>query len=280
MANGHVEIHDPIKGQNGITCSTESKKSTSSLERPEDMPEFRILMAYAQRRRPQTASQENPSTPNGNNPSMQTDEITLEKKKKKKKSIWKRFPKVLTCLKPQTKEEIPSPDDAEEDTGIETFRCVQEEDFEDVAVRLAEISAEIPFIPPEIETDSNDDEVEKVIGLLLRDAGDRLYERELKDTNMTDLLGNYSFFEKVILSLLLRMGLSTNTESLGPKVSPKTQIAVTCEATTRLSVLDTLPMNRLLGHGARFLKTHFSSWAEEQGGYEKAFDSQEDDEVH
>lgn len=297
MTNGHIEIHDPFTGQNGISSSTDSTKlSVSNSENTEDMIEFRILMAYTTRRRPKEATesrQDNPSTPNGSNvsetPSIQT-EIT-EKRKKKRKKIWKRLPKVLTCLKPQTKEEIPPPSDGdgeEEDACSATFRCagVSEEDhLEDVAARLTEISDDIPFVP-EIETDAPDDDVddvddvERVIGLLLRDAGDRLYERELKGTNITDLLGNYSFFEKVIIALLAKMGLSSNTETLGPKVSTKTQIAVTCEATSRLSVLSTLPMNRLLGHGAIFLKTYFSSWAEQHGGYENAFESEDEEEVH
>lgn len=55
--------------------------------------------------------------------------------------------------------------------------------------------------------------------------------QELKDTSIAcELLGNYSFFELVIKRLLDKMGLSTsNPEALGPKVSTKTQIAVTCE---------------------------------------------------
>lgn len=289
MANGLVEIHDPFNGQNGISSSADSTmKSVSNSENTEDMVEFRILMAYAMRRRPKEVTesrQNNPSTPNGNNvsgtTSIQTEQIS--EKRKKKKRIWKRLPKVLTCLKPQTKEGIPPSADGEQDAGNATFRSAwvrSEDDLEDIAARLTEISDEIPFVPPEIETDAPDDDVERVIGLLLRDAGDRLYERELKAVNLTDLLGNYSFFERVILALLARMGLSSNTETLGPKVSPKTQIAVTCEATSRLSVVDTLPMNRLLGHGARFLNIHFSSWAEQYGGYENAFESEEDEEVH
>ncbi|KAK7891834.1 hypothetical protein WMY93_023797 [Mugilogobius chulae] len=296
MANGHVEIHDPFQGQHGVTDSTESKEYTSSSESAEDMVEFRILMAYAQRRRPKDSSQsfeqDNSNTPNSKNGSgslsIQSENITVQKKKKKKKKAWKRFSKVFICLKPQTKDEIPSPDpilcDDEEEPEIPAFTCseVQEDDLGNVAAQLAEISAEIPFVHPDIESDSgseDDVEVEKVIGLLLRDAGDRLNESNPIDINIVNLLGNYNFFEIVINTLLKRMGLNTTDESPGPKVSPKTQIAVTCEATTRLSVLDTMPVNRLLSHGARFLKSHFSSWAEQQGGYENAFNS-EDEEVH
>ncbi|XP_072309874.1 apoptosis facilitator Bcl-2-like protein 14 isoform X2 [Eucyclogobius newberryi] len=281
MANGHIEIHDPFNAQHG------TKNGTSNSESTEDMVELRILMAYAQRRRPkQTTSEQDDAstgTPKDNDargsPSTQTEGITVEKKKKKK--IWRHFPKVLMCLKPQSKDEISTPCYGDERTDRSGWK--EEEDLENVASRLAEIFPEVLFVPPELESDAPEDEVEKVIGLLLRDAGDRLYERELKDTNISDLLRDYNFFERVILSLFSRMGLMdyrrTNADSLGPKESLKTQIAVACEATTRLSVLDTLPMNRLMVNGARFLNVHFSSWAEQQGGYEKAFDSDED-EVH
>lgn len=292
MDNEHIEIHDPFKGQNGITHRTDStKKSVCYSENTENMIEFRILMAYATRRRPKEATEtghDNPSAPNNNNANANGTPSVQTEKKKKKKKVWKMLPKVLTCLKPQTKEETSFPghgdDDGQEDADNATMRrsagVLKHDNLEDVAARLAEISDEIPFVPPELETDSPDDDVEKVIGLLLRDAGDRINEEQLKGTNVADLLGNYSFFERVIIALLGRMGLRSNTETLGPKVSTKAQIAVTCEATSRLSVLDTLPMNRLLGHGARFLNTHFSSWAEQHGGYENAFESEEDEEVH
>lgn len=294
MDNEHIEIHDPFKGQNGISHRTDStKKSVFNSENIEDMIEFRILMAYATRRRPKEATEtghDNPSAPNDNTangtPSIQTEKIP--EKRKKKKKVWKRLPKVLTCLKPQTKEESSLPCHGDDDDGGKgadnatgrSAGALKRDYLEDVAARLAEISDEIPFVPPEIETDAPDDDVEKVIGLLLREDGDRLYERELKGTNVADLLGNYSFFERVIIALLTRMGLRSNTETLGPRVSNKAQIAVICEATSRLSVLDTLPMNRLLGNGARFLKMNFSSWAEQHGGYENALQSEEDEEVH
>lgn len=292
MTNQHIEIHDPFNGLNGSTDST--RKSVSDSEDTKDMVEFRILMAYATRRRPKETNgpeQDSPTTPNGNavNGPPSTEQQPIKEEKKRKRKIWKRLAKGLNCLKPQTKEELPVPrDDYEENNersatfGIGGAQI--EDHLEDVAARLAEISCEIPFVPPEIETDTPDeetsDDVERVIGLLLREAGDRLNESELKGTNLADLLlGNYSFFDEVIMTLLTRMGLGSNTDTIGPTVSPKTQIAVTCEATSRLSVLDTLPVNRLMGHGARFLKTHFSSWVEEHGGYENAFDSDEE-EVH
>eukprot|EP00064_Thunnus_orientalis_P015622 superscaffoldBa00002932_g15677 len=113
------------------------------------------------------------------------------------------------------------------------------------------------------------DEVEKVIGLLLRESGDRLNERELKNASIAaELFRDYRFFDTLITTLLRRMGLWTpDPDAPGPQMSPKTQIAVTCEVTSRLSAVDTLPMNRLLGFGATYLQNHYSSWAEQQGGY-------------
>lgn len=44
-------------------------------------------------------------------------------------------------------------------------------------------------------------------------------------------------------------------------------VSVPRQATSRLSAMDTLPMNQLLGFGARYLHEHHLSWVTEQGGY-------------
>lgn len=53
----------------------------------------------------------------------------------------------------------------------------------------------------------------------------------MEDANIAaELFRNYSFFEKVMRSLLRNMGLmSSDPDHLGPQASPKTQIAVTLE---------------------------------------------------
>lgn len=103
------------------------------------------------------------------------------------------------------------------------------------------------------------DDVEKVVALLLREAGDKLDEEvrtfpivsiklqqknicvtsrcyfplflQTKDLNLAaELFRNYSFFEKVMKTLLRRMGLvNSDPDRPGPQASPKAQIAVTCE---------------------------------------------------
>lgn len=107
------------------------------------------------------------------------------------------------------------------------------------------------------------DDVEKVVALLLREAGDKLDQEvrifpilpikfwwnslihhlwllflfflQIKDVNIAaEVFRNYSFFEKVMETLLRKMGLMSEPDHLGPQASPKTQIAVTCEVRSGL----------------------------------------------
>lgn len=43
------------------------------------------------------------------------------------------------------------------------------------------------------------------------------------------------------------------------------------QVTSRLSAVDSLPMSRGLGFGAKYLQDHFSSWAKQQGGYVRTY---------
>ncbi|XP_026182700.1 apoptosis facilitator Bcl-2-like protein 14 [Mastacembelus armatus] len=264
--------------------------------------EFKILMAYAQRRRTaqpdESPTPDSPAAPNGctdtntRTPSQvpakpEREETNKGKAKKNKTKQWKRLLHIFKCIKPETKEE----DLQEPPTSLDEVndRIADGKDdktkvdpqLEEVVSRLTELADDISFTPPDIESDApeDDENVERLIGLLLREAGDRLNEQELKDVCLSsEIFWNYNFFKRLIRALLTRMGLrSPNPDSPGPQASPKTQIAVACEATSRLSAMDTLPMNRLLGYGARYLNEEYSSWAQQQGGYEAAFEEDEDD---
>lgn len=59
---------------------------------------------------------------------------------------------------------------------------------------------------------------------------------QIRDANIAaEVFRNYSFFEKVMKTLLRRMGLMNNeADHLGAQASPKTQIAVTCEVSSGL----------------------------------------------
>ncbi|XP_059182376.1 apoptosis facilitator Bcl-2-like protein 14 [Centropristis striata] len=289
MANGHVEIHDPFSNHNGVKKSKNcDPKSTSDSDSMEDTEEYRLLMAYAQRRRPKKESPTQDSTvlvSGGSDANGSASPQTPEKKKKKKP--WKR---IFSCIKPKTidEDEVLSPfrskhSEVNDRCGgtNEVLPCPKGADeFEEAAGRLTKIADEIPFTPPEVETDSPEDEnVEKMIGLLLRETGDRANDEELENAALAkELFWDYSFFKRLMSTLLTRMGLRTpDPESPGPKACPETQIAVTCEVTSRLSAVNRLPTNLLLNHGARYLQDYYSSWVKEQGGYEKAFYSDDED---
>ncbi|XP_068572853.1 apoptosis facilitator Bcl-2-like protein 14 [Cebidichthys violaceus] len=306
MANGHVEIHDPFSNLDNTT----DPKATDS-DSMEDTAEFRLLMAYAKRRRPQKESPQKdflvsggPDTNESSSPQT-PDETQKEKKKKKKRRRMKLKgwrPNIFSCIKPQTgdkgDEEDKEPSQmngklrsVEDRSGpiceFHSGKLVEEdeeEEFKETAHTLTKIADEIPFVPPGIEPDSPEGEdenknVEKIIGLLLRDAGDRLHEKELKDADIaSELFRDYGFFKLLMSTLLTRMGLkSPHPDSPGPKASPKTQIAVACEVTSRLSEVNSLPRNRLLDHGARYLQHYYSSWVQQQGGYVEAFYSDDED---
>lgn len=101
MANGHVEIHDPFANSNELTSPTASM---------DDSVEFRLLMVYAQRRRPPAApeldspGQTDPPSP----PTTQNDKGVKEEKKKKKRRGARRVLRMFSCIKPSVKSDEPS----------------------------------------------------------------------------------------------------------------------------------------------------------------------------
>ncbi|KAK5849044.1 hypothetical protein PBY51_008719 [Eleginops maclovinus] len=295
MANGHMEIHDIFENHTGLNSTINcDAKATSDSDDMEDTMEFRILRAYAKRRRPKTPSstQQTPTlVTSGTDLKKHSPQTEMkDKKKRKKRNRLHIFPKLFSCISHRKSQgRLESPDMSPDLSVCRSFEPSPTifdnepmEVEEEVASKLKDIADEIPFTLPEIETDSpEDNNVEKMIGLLLRESGDRLNERELKDSGITpELFLDYNFYKTLITALLLRMGLrSPNPDSPGPKASPKTQIAVTCEVTTRLSALDTLPGNRLMGHGARYMQQFYANWAQQQGGYETAFYSEDEDDI-
>ncbi|KAK9525890.1 hypothetical protein VZT92_016561 [Zoarces viviparus] len=289
MANGHVKIHDPFSSLDGTT----DLKPASDSDSMEDTVELRLLMAYAKRRGPQRGSpqKESPSQDvllsGGLNANESSSPQKTEKKKRRRRRMKGWRLNIFSCIKPQREDEEPRQKEA--DCG---YRCgpvceevtveEEEDELKEAANKLTKIADEIQFLPPEIEPDSpegEDENVEKMIGLLLRDSGDRLNEKELKDAAIaTELFRDYAFFKLLMSTLLLRMGLkSPHPDSPGPKASPETQIAVACEVTSRLSQVNSLPRNRLLDHGARYLQHYYSPWVQQQGGYGEAFYSDNED---
>ncbi|XP_061770169.1 apoptosis facilitator Bcl-2-like protein 14 isoform X2 [Nerophis ophidion] len=281
MANGHIEIHDPFADGAG----GDGQEATSDEANLQNAEEFRLMMVYAQRRlgkKPSESSVEGSDPADATSPKSE-EEKTPGKKKKKKNRQWKRLSSILRCIKPETDR---THKEAERQpvtnycAGDHEDEEEEEDEMERVASRLTDIADDIPFVPPELEPDSpkEDAEVEKLIGLLLRKCGDHYNQQELREALRNTRLWNYTFYERLMQTVLIRMGLfNPDPEAPSPQTSPQTQIAVACEVTSRLSAADTLAMNRLMGYGATYLQHHFSSWAKQHGGYMGAFISKDDD---
>ncbi|XP_062339400.1 apoptosis facilitator Bcl-2-like protein 14 [Osmerus eperlanus] len=258
--------------------------AVASDEGMEDTVEFRVMMAYATRRRPREVA---PPAEGGTEPQQGvpsgTPESTASLKERKKKRKMRRFLKMFACGKGpiDPEEEEPRQQDMAamsrgHDGGGDEEKINgvgDREGLEDVANRLTKMADAISFTPGDLETDGEKDSVETLVGLLLREHGDKLNDEILKDKSLAkELLGSYSFFSKVISTFLRRVGHDPEPST----EEPKTQIALTCEVSSRLSALDTLPMNRVLGFGAKFLKDHYSPWVMQKGGYEEVFESEDD----
>lgn len=115
MTNGHIEIYDPIPRPAGRSTGTyHDPESTPDVANMEDTVEFRVLMAYATRRRPNT--QRSLVRESGGDDSdghvktplktpTQTENKLTEKKNRKKGRRLKRMLSIFSCTRPQTKNE-------------------------------------------------------------------------------------------------------------------------------------------------------------------------------
>ncbi|ROL43330.1 Apoptosis facilitator Bcl-2-like protein 14 [Anabarilius grahami] len=157
------------------------------------------------------------------------------------------------------------------------FYAQSAEIFGDVAEKLTRIVDSGLLLDDEIEADSvNTDNIEKLVDLLKK-SGDELNEKIQKNHELVGYLQrtlSYDFFDKLTTAFI---------ESVVPEYlqsrSKHEQIALTFEVTSRLQALDLHPMNRVMGFGAQYLQKYFAPWVKQHGGWEKAFDD-DDEEVH
>ncbi|KAM9407410.1 apoptosis facilitator Bcl-2-like protein 14 [Salvelinus alpinus] len=274
---------------NGSTNSNVNGSAKAGLPEDidgmEDSVEFRLMMVYAQRRRPREVLCPLPQGTDTQPGGTQTLEVHADTFKKKKKGMRIRLQSLLSCIRPHRDStavasgppRTPSPPPTgTQRSSFRSFGNVSDE-LEEVADRLTQIADGVSFGSGDLETDGEEDAIERLVGLLLRGAGDKLNEEVLKDASLSSEFFGYSLYEKTISTFLSRLGLTSDPSTPG---SPRAQIALTCEVTSRLSVVDSLPMSRVLGFGAKYLQDHFSSWAIQQGGYGEAFVNDDDEEVN
>ncbi|XP_009878028.1 PREDICTED: apoptosis facilitator Bcl-2-like protein 14 [Charadrius vociferus] len=136
---------------------------------------------------------------------------------------------------------------------------------------------------PTDETEGDERDEEKIIQTivsLLRQSGDQLEEKIKKDRvfyhHFKDML-SYTFFKR-ITDLFLEDVSAVSTSEPGHQVQC-TKVAFTMEVATRLTAVDNHPMNLVLGFGSKYLREHFKPWIQEQGGWEKALTSLDEEEV-
>ncbi|KFM10407.1 Apoptosis facilitator Bcl-2-like 14 [Aptenodytes forsteri] len=126
----------------------------------------------------------------------------------------------------------------------------------------------------------DEEKIIQTIVSLLRQSGDRLEEKIKKDTvfyqHFKDML-SYTFFKR-ITDLFLEDVSADSTSEPGGQVQC-TKVAFAMEVATRLTAVDNHPMNLVLGFGLKYLREHFKPWIQDQGGWEKALMSLDQEEV-
>ncbi|PKK30238.1 BCL2-like 14 (apoptosis facilitator) [Columba livia] len=125
-----------------------------------------------------------------------------------------------------------------------------------------------------------DEEMIQTIVSLLRKSGDELEEMIQKDRTFyqrfEDML-SYTFF-KSITDLFLKCAVADSPSEPESQVQ-RVKVAFIMEVATRLNAVDNHPMNLVLGFGLKYLREHFKPWIQDQGGWEKAFESLDEEEV-
>ncbi|KAI1888466.1 hypothetical protein AGOR_G00185440 [Albula goreensis] len=147
--------------------------------------------------------------------------------------------------------------------------------LDNVADKLTNIADSVKLESGDIEPDGPDDVIQRVVELL-RESGDRLNEEMKKDETLAKTLRScfsYSMFESVTNLFLDRVDPSTIPST---KSAEQAKIALTFEVTNRLTAVDCHPMNMLMGFGAKYLQDNFSTWVKQRGGWEKAFEDDEE----
>ncbi|XP_076153084.1 uncharacterized protein LOC143136315 [Alosa pseudoharengus] len=261
------ETHEPMA--NGHT----GEEGGMGPGTPEDSMELRILMAYAKRRRPsdkrlqRQLSITKPSvTPSATTEANNDSQNTPPKKKK-----WYR--KLPSCLRSKTKDPDLQPDLSDDESRPQPALLGDPETESDkVAGKLTQLSTGVPFLQGDLETDCPEDIVQE-LAKLLRDSGDQLNEKIKNDKALHDRLVrsfDYGLFSRITTAFLGKLNLSSVPSE------EEAQIAMTCEVATRLSTMDTLPVSQTMGFGARYLKDYFSPWVQQHGGWDKVFESDEE----
>ncbi|KFQ46417.1 Apoptosis facilitator Bcl-2-like 14 [Nestor notabilis] len=145
----------------------------------------------------------------------------------------------------------------------------------------SDVSSKISDLTDGSEGEKCDEEqIIQTIVSLLKQSGDQLEEKVKKDSGLyqhfKDML-SYTFFERITDLFLEGVSADSTSEPEGQVQCKK--VAFTMEVVTRLTAVDNHPMNLVLGFGVKYLREHFKPWIQDQGGWEKALASLDQEEV-
>lgn len=130
MANGRIEIHDPFS--NHDVPPSRTRCGSSGPDDLQDMPEFRLMMAFARRRRTQERAKQACAEGNSTHsaetlpqtPATTREEDVKRKKKKKKmmmrkrSSVKKTWKTLISCFKPTIEISEATPGDSPTTRGF------------------------------------------------------------------------------------------------------------------------------------------------------------------
>uniref|UniRef100_A0A8C5PKD1 Apoptosis facilitator Bcl-2-like protein 14 n=1 Tax=Leptobrachium leishanense TaxID=445787 RepID=A0A8C5PKD1_9ANUR len=246
--------------------------------------EFRLLMAYAQRSRSasifqhinEAATVEGVSEMEGTIPA--DHKAQKPSKTRTKKSKW---PKLLTpmCLRPvsgkKKKKSLKVNDAGPEDAVVTKLQKIvrQHSEFDGLITSFRGLPRTLS-----LETDSQgDEELIREIVKILQDCGDRVNEEMKKNNSLLARFRNalsYEFFSTLTNTFLTQSVPCSGQEA----VLQKTKVALCFDVATKLTTLDNQPMNRVLGFGAQYIKDHYTPWIQRHGGWEKALNTESEEE--
>ncbi|XP_062862654.1 apoptosis facilitator Bcl-2-like protein 14 [Trichomycterus rosablanca] len=252
-----------------LQATTDETKGNANISK--DSIEYRLLLAYTQKKgTAHILIPEKNGVEKAKDISTKEPQNRPKSKKKRKLKFWK----LISCVRPAKNDDIPEEENQRRCAAADS--CSDEDHVEDVVEALTKITDTFDLISDGIETDS-DDIVEKIVQIL-REEGDKLNAKIESDKALKKELQasmSYILFECVIQTFTGRLSPEVRSPAQSPK---KNEIALTCEVISRLNALDSHPMNRVLGFGAKYMHDYFSPWVNAHGGYEKVFDSDDTEE--
>nr|XP_014425235.1 apoptosis facilitator Bcl-2-like protein 14 isoform X2 [Pelodiscus sinensis] len=233
-----------------------------------DTVEYKVLMAYAQRRLSVSKYRQLLEREAKTQRGSPTERGEREKIPQASKGGAEVFLHIADRLAEIVSSRLPpAPDQAQ-------FRAL------DCTPGLEVDSGQLKFPPQEGGEKDEEERIIETIVALLRQTGDKLEETIKQDKTfyccITKML-SYSFFKKLTDQYLeeVPQGSTKETED---KIQC-TKAAFAMEVTTRLTAVDNHPMNAVLGFGVKYLKEHFSPWIQTHGGWEKAMELLDQEEV-